>query len=215
MPNEAIKYAPPELLTFITLLFNMVKSSGTIPAGWNKGQITLVHKKGLREMLGNYRPLTVIIAISGLYSKVLNERLTQVVEKHSLLGEIQNGFRKERCGADNIFVLDTVLWKAKALRQNVHMGFVDISKAYDSVNREILWKRLGSMGFSGEFLTTLKALYTGDSVVCEVNGLTTRPVFLQRGLRQGCSLSPMLFALYIADMGSELLLDLDSRLVPG
>ena len=204
VPNEAIKYAPAELISYVTLLFNMVKSSGTIPSGWNKGRVTLVHKRGLREMLGNYRPLTVIIAMSGLYSKVLNARLIAVVEEHEVLGEIQNGFRKERCGADNIFVLDTVLWKAKSQRRDVHMGFVDISKAYDSVNRGILWKRLETLGFRGEFLATLKALYSGDSVVCELNGVTTRPVFLQRGLRQGCSLSPMLFAIYIADMGSDL-----------
>ena len=61
-----------------------------------------------------------------------NDRLTRVVEEHLILGEIQNGFRKEQCGSDNIFVLDTVMWKAKYLRKKIHMGFVDISKAYDS-----------------------------------------------------------------------------------
>ena len=204
IPNEALKYAPPEFISFITMLFNMVKSSGKIPPGWNRGRVVLVHKRGLRETLGNYRPLTVIICISGLYSKVLNDRLTRVVEEHLILGEIQNGFRKERCGSDNIFVLDTLMWKAKYLRKKIHMGFVDISKAYDSVNRAKLWARLKAMGFDGAFLDSLKALYTDDSIVCEVNGLTTRPIYLQRGLRQGCSLSPMLFALYIADLGSSL-----------
>ena len=84
------------------------------------------------------------------------------------------------------------------------MGFVDISKAYDSVNRRLLWARLSSLGFSGNFLASLQSLYTGDSIVCDVNGLQTQPVFLQRGLRQGCALSPMLFALYIADIGNDI-----------
>ena len=204
IPNEAIKYAPPELITFITMLFNMVKSSGKVPQEWKRGRVVLIHKRGLREVLGNYRPLTVIICISGLYSKVLNARLTCVVEEQRILGEIQNGFRRERCGSDNIFVLDTLLWKARYLRRSVHMAFVDISKAYDSVNRAKLWARLKAMGFGGAFLESLKALYTDDSIVCEVNGLTTRPVYLQTGLRQGCSLSPILFALYISDLGSSL-----------
>ena len=73
------------------------------------------------------------------------------------------------------------------------MGFMDISKAYDSVDRRILWKRLFSLGIRDQFLNTLKSLYTGDNVDCLVNGIATRPIFLKRGLRQGCSLSPMLF----------------------
>ena len=188
----------------ITLLFNLIKSAGRMPKGWNRGRVTLVHKRGQRELLGNYRPITVLVSLSGLFSKLLNERLIKVTEKHKLLGEIQNGFRKGRCGADNNFVLDTILWKSKALRKPVHMSFIDISKAYDSVNRDILWKKLSSLGFSGDFLASLKALYTNDSVDCEVNGLTTRPVFLRRGLRQGCALSPLLFALYIMDVGNDI-----------
>ena len=128
----------------------------------------------------------------------------EVLETNNLLGEIQNGFRKGRCGSDNVFVLNTILWKAKALRQKVHLGFVDVAKAYDSVNRDILWRILESIGISGAFLQTLKSMYTDDSVRCTVNGATTRSVFLRRGLRQGCSLSPLLFALYIMGMGEDL-----------
>ena len=98
LPNEAIKNAPPELILLITKLFNLVKKSGMTPTGWNRGRITLIHKSDLREKLTNYRPITVIISISGLYFKVLNERLIAVVETFGLLGEVQNGFRKERGG---------------------------------------------------------------------------------------------------------------------
>ena len=128
IPNEAIKNAPLALLHLITRLFNLVKKHGRIPQGWNRGRITLIHKSDLREQLSNYRPITVIISLSGLYSKVLNERLIQVVEAHGLLGEVQNGFRKERGGADNSFILDTLLWKSKASRVKLHLGYIDISK---------------------------------------------------------------------------------------
>ena len=84
------------MFAVITLLFNKVKNSGTFPAGWSCGKITLIHKRGLRAKLGNYRPITVIISLSGFYSKLLNERLIEVVETYSLLGENQNGFRKNK-----------------------------------------------------------------------------------------------------------------------
>ena len=204
IPPEFIKNSPSEMFDVLTLLFNKIKNSGNFPSGWNCGRITLIHKKGLRAKLGNYRPLTVIIALSGFYSKLLNERLVEVVESFSLLGEVQNGFRKTRDGSDNIFILNTALWKAKALSEKIHLGFVDITKAYDSVDRNILWRKLKTIGINGLFLDTIKSMYTGDSVRCTVNGLTTRSVYLQRGLRQGCSLSPMLFALYIMDIGEDI-----------
>ena len=94
--------------------------------------------------------------------------------------------------------------KAKALGDKIHLGFVDVSKAYDSVNREILWAKLKKIGIDGVFLETIKAMYSGDSVSCKFNGTTTGPVFLRRGLRQGCSLSPLLFAIYISDIGAAL-----------
>ena len=128
LPNEFIKFGPDSLFLLLSLLFNKMKNTGVFPDGWNRGRISLLHKRGLRVLLGNYRPITVLISLAGLYSKVLNSRLTEVVERHRLLGEVQGGFRKDRGCADNTFVLHSVLWKAKALNKAIHMAFLDISK---------------------------------------------------------------------------------------
>ena len=203
LPNEFIMNAGVKFLSLLTVLYNKVKNSGKFPPGWNSGKVSLVHKRGKRELLSNYRPLTVIISLSGLYSRLLNERLTQVVEQHKLLGEIQNGFRKGRSSSDNLFVLDTILWKERARGKKVHLAFIDLVKAYDMVDRDILWKKLSGFGFGGKFLATLQSIYEGDSVQTTVGEVKTRPVYLRKGLRQGCSLSPLLFALYIAEMGQD------------
>ena len=204
IPNEFLLNAPDCLVDWLTLLFNKIKSEGVMPKGWNKGRITLIHKSGLREHLGNYRPITVIISMSGLFSKLLNSRLSELVESHCLLGEVQNGFRKDRRMADNSFILDSILMKAKFYKQLVHLCYIDVAKAYVSVNRRILWSKLEAMGFCGEFLGCIKSLYEGDSVDTVINGMSTRPIYLRRGLRQGCSLSPLLFALYISEIGADL-----------
>ena len=204
IPNEFVKNAPDHHFLLLSVLFNKMKEDNVFPVGWNRGRITLIHKRGLRVLLSNYRPITVLISLAGLYSKVLNGRLTNVVERHHLLGEVQGGFRKGRGAADSNFILHTIFWKARAQNESVHLGFLDVSKAYDSVNRELLWKKLASVGISGKFLDMLRTMYTGDSVDSVVNGVTSRSVFLKRGLRQSCSLSPMLFNLYISDIGHDL-----------
>ena len=106
----------------------MVKNVGLLPKGWNSGRLVLIHKKDEAELLTNYRPLTVINSIPALYARILNSRLTQVVEVHNLLGEVQTGFRKGRCCADNTFVLNTLMWKLQSAGGTAHMAFVDIMK---------------------------------------------------------------------------------------
>ena len=98
--NEALKEAPEAFIALLTKLFNMVKSRGRIPRSWSRGQVVLIHKKGPVSDINNYRPLTVLTCMCATYSKVLNARLTEVVEKHKLLGEVQNGFRKDRSCVD-------------------------------------------------------------------------------------------------------------------
>ena len=134
--NEALKEAPPVFIKLLTKLYNMVKARGTAPFSWKQGRIVLIHKRGPDSDLYNYRPLTVLPCMCGLYSKLLNTRLTDVVEKHKILGEIQNGSRKNRSGIDSAFVLNTILWKTMARKKKVNLAFLDIEKAYDSVRRD-------------------------------------------------------------------------------
>ena len=198
--NEALKNAPPIFHQHLTTLYNRVMNKSQVPKAWNRGRVVLVHKKGDSSVLNNYRPVTVLTCMNATYSKVINARLTEVVERHRLLGEIQNGFRKDRSGSDSSFILNSIVWKSLAKKRKVHLSFMDLQKAYDSVDRKVLWQKMKQLGFGGRFLDAIKCLYEGDFVTCTTNGITTNPVFLGRGLRQGCSLSPILFALYVVDM---------------
>ena len=129
IPNEAIKHAGAPFLVLLTFLFNMIRVQGVLPTGWNRGRMVLVYKRGAVENIMNYRPLTVVISLCGVFSRVLNARLVEAVESRNILGEIQNGFRKNRCCADNNFVLSTILWKARAMGNKVYCAYVDLFKA--------------------------------------------------------------------------------------
>ena len=80
------------------------------------------------------RPLTVLTSMSAVYTKLMNGRLSRVVESHRLLGEIQNSFRKTRSGADCNFILNTILWKSVAKQAKVHLAFLDLKKGEFDAN---------------------------------------------------------------------------------
>ena len=202
--NEALKQAPESFHRHLTLLYNRVKDQSKVPKAWNRGRVVLVHKSGSESEVGNYRPITVLTCMNATYSKILNARLAEVVERHRILGEAQNGFRKGRSGSDSAFILNSILWKSLSKKKKTHLAFLDLAKAYDSVDRPVLWQKLRNLGFGGKLLKSIQSMYEGDYVTCQSNGTTTNPVYLGRGLRQGCSLSPLLFALYIVEMSRDL-----------
>ena len=128
IPHEAVKNGSSRLLEVIVKLFNRIQLEGRVPKGWKEGRVVIVHKTGSVTDLVNYLPLTVLVSLSGLFSRVLNLRLTKVVEDRKILGEIQNGFRKGRTGADNNFILHTILMKCSATGRRPDMAFIDIRK---------------------------------------------------------------------------------------
>ena len=80
VPNEALKNAPPVLIEKLVVLFNRKKNKGKAPNPLKRGRLVLIHKKGSRTDVFNYRPLTVQTAVTGLYTKLQNNRLAEVVE---------------------------------------------------------------------------------------------------------------------------------------
>ena len=84
------------------------------------------------------------------------------------------------------------------------MGFVDFKKAYDSIDRTLLWAKRDHVGVKGKMCSAIKSLYEQIKCVVRINGFHTELFEVQTRLRQGCLLSPLLFNLYINDLESML-----------
>ena len=79
-------------------------------------------------------------------------------------------------------------------------NFIDLRKAYDTVNHKILWEKLHNIGIPQQFIIILKALYLQNSAKININGHFSQPITMERGIKQGCVLSPLLFIIYISDI---------------
>ena len=206
LPNEAFKLGAEELVPYLVQLYNMVLSNLSSPLEWNIGIMHLIYKgKGDINDLTNYRGITVNNAISKIFTTLINNRLSPIIEKSGILGNIQQGGRPGKRSTDSLFILRTIIEKSlksgKIADRDIALIFIDLSKAYDCVPHQKLWDKLLALGMHLDIIKLLTSLYKDSRVKVMVNGFLTDDVQYQQGIKQGCVLSPILFILYIADLG--------------
>ncbi|KAH6591511.1 hypothetical protein BASA50_008687 [Batrachochytrium salamandrivorans] len=178
-----------------------VFASATIPRAWLCASIVSIDKKyGDPLNPGDKRGIALINVGLKLVCNVLQMRIERFAETKNLLSYEQAGLRKrEECVGQVVSPVDIIQRRQNA-GLNTHVLFIDIRKAFDTVTvGALLWK-LQNMGFPRRTLAFLKALYTFSSARARAGSLLSDPFPVQRGVRQGCPLSGLLFNLFINDI---------------
>ena len=199
-----LKYAGPLLVALMTDLVNQVLAEGSVPQALLIGKMTLIDKKAPSLLVTQKRPLTVSCVMLSVITKVVHARMDKICESEGYYGNIQYGFRKGRSTSDCVFMLLSAIRKAKRKGRAISIAFCDIAKAYDSVNRELLYTKLDSIGFGGKVKSIIQSMYYNDCVRVRIDGGLSAPLWFTKGVKQGCVLSPLLFALYISGLGKVL-----------
>ena len=138
--------------------------------------------------------------VAKAFAKIINNRLCNHLETNNLLCEEQNGFRKGRSCQDHISSLYFLIENRKLSKHDTYTCFVDFKKAFDSVSRDMLWKKLLKAGINSNILSSIKALYRNANSVIKINNDLSSPIMINCGVKQGCLLSPTLFNVFINDL---------------
>ena len=206
-PPQAGDPPPPEhvLLQVLAAVMNAILQSGSVPPQWDLNLLTPVYKrKGNAMRCDSYRPIAVGEPLSRLLAVLLHTRLDAYLEDNQLRAPTQCGFRRKLSTMHNLFTLQHFIDKYRKRACPLYACLVDLKSAYDLVVRPVLWSVLQRKGVHGLFLQLLQSTYASCKYAVCVDGMVGEFVLSTIGVRQGCPLSPDLFAVLLDDLHEAL-----------
>ena len=198
---KCVQRAHPE---FLAKLFSLILASEIFPSEWAKAYLSPLHKKGPKNSPENYRGIAISACLGKVYNSILNARLSIFMKLSGFFNDLQIGFMKGRRIADHVLVLQTLMAQAKRRRRSLFACFVDLKQAYDRVDRRKLYNKLITKGAPDKIVKSIMAQY-GKVEYCVLKpGGRTGFFKTSMGLKQGDTMSPLLFNFFIMDLLPEL-----------
>ena len=195
IPPEALKADVQTSTEMIHPLLMKIWESEQIPEEWKKGYLVKLPKKGDLSSCNNWRGIMLLSVPSKILTRIILERLKRALDK--TLREEQAGFRQDRSCTDHIATLRIIIEQSLEWQSPLYSIFVDFQKAFDSVDRDVIWRLMQHYGFPPKFISIIQQLYDNSSCQVIHEGKLTDTFQVQTGVRQGCLLSPTIFLLVV------------------
>ena len=203
--NKILKLLCPSISAPLSHLVNLCFLNGIFPDDLKIATVTPIFKAGDKTNPGNYRPISVISTISKIIEKCIYKRLMAFINNLNILSETQFGFRTKH--STEHALLNFVDFATSELEQgnNVLGIYLDIKKAFDSVNYIILFKKLDKYGIRGKPLELIKSYLSNRCQRVKLidpngNKILSDEKAINCGVPQGSVLGPLLFLLYVNDL---------------
>ena len=184
----------------ISDIFNCAVSAGQFPTILKRAKITPLYKSKNRKLTENYRPISILLFLAKILEKLTKVRAISFINDNKILFNQQFGFRAGYSTTDAILRLtdDCVT----ALDQGLHTTviFLDFSKAFDTINKDIMVKKLDRLRFKGQVNDYFRSYLTDRQINVVLDGQESVLKTVNIGLPQGSVSAPWLFSLYINDM---------------
>ena len=124
--------------------------------------------------------------IGKIFTSILYTRLKNWAEQNKIFPEEQYGFRENRRAMDCIFILNTLIEKTRANHSQLFLCYVDLKKAFESIQHNLLWKKLHALGVSGQIIRVLQSMYAKAAARVKLTtSEATKSFNCQKGVRQG------------------------------
>ena len=204
---EFIKSCKSILSPDITHILNYIIGTRKFPAAWTEGLRSAVFEAGFRMDTYNYRGITVLPIMEKIFEIIVYHRLSFTNEAYNKIDRFNGGFLPGSRTSDNMFNLQGLIQRQLCIGNNLIVCFVDFSKAFDLINRHILFYKIMTGGWHGPVIDTLRNLYDNISFRVKSNWCVCSKIFNNLGVNQGGVASGLLVRKCIADLDSYLSLE--------
>jgi hypothetical protein len=197
------RYPGVQVVDVVVEMFNQILRTGVMPTSWKVKQIVPLYKKGGREKMGNYRPIAISTTLARLFASIYATRLSDFMESDPTvkpLMDAQFGFRRRLSTDHAHLLLRTCCDLALAIDEPIALVKLDISKAYDRVDRDTLWEVMRRMRYPEGFISLMQELYREVPYVVKINGERSMQFVPDLGMPQGLATSPKQFNDYVLEV---------------
>lgn len=197
---EPIKHVSSEISDVVAHTVDLSLSSGIFPDALKTARVTPIHKGGTKDQASNYRPISVLNIFSKLFESIVVDRLWSFLSKHNVISNYQYGFQKNKSAEQALLdIKDKIIENTE--KRKITLGlFLDLRKAFASIDRKILIYKLEIYGIRGGANDLLRSYLTNRNQFVQLNSIASDILPIRQGVPQGSKLGPLLFLIYVNDI---------------